>query len=100
LVRDDWLARIDGLNHQLGAVLRAAHGRFFKRDARAFARTVSLRVRREKISELEALYRDVLWPALVALDAECQGLDPEDIEEMTLSLCWAPAASDLLEDSK
>ena len=91
LVRDDWLARIDGLNHQLGAVLRAAHGRFFKRDARAFARTVSLRVRRDRVGELEALYRDVIWPALVALDADCQDVDPAEIEEMIVSLCWASA---------
>lgn len=91
LVRDDWLARIDGLNHQLGAVLRAAHGRFFKRDSRAFARTVSLRVRRARVPELEALYRDVIWPALVALDADCQDADPADIEEMIVSLCWASA---------
>lgn len=92
LVRDDWLARVDALNHQLGAVLKAAHGRFFKNDPRAFARTVSLRVRSDRVAELEALYRDTIWPALVALDADCQGLDPANIEEMTVSLCWAPAA--------
>lgn len=93
LVRDDWLARVDALNHQLGAVLKAAHGRFFQDDPRAFARTVSLRVRRTRVAELEALYREVLWPALVALDADCQGADPADIEEMTISLCWAPAGA-------
>lgn len=93
LVRDDWLARVDALNHQLGAVLKAAHGRFFRNDPRAFARTVSLRVRRERVAELEALYRDTIWPALVALDADCQGADPADIDEMTVSLCWAPAAA-------
>ena len=41
LVRDDWLARVGGLTHQLASVSSAAVGRFFNDDDRAFARTVS-----------------------------------------------------------
>ncbi len=90
LVRDDWLARIGGLNHQLGAVGGAALARLFHDDPRAFARTLSLRVRRDQADRLEALYRDVLWPALVELDAECQGLPPSEVQPLALSLCWGP----------
>lgn len=91
LVRDDWLARIGGLNHQLGAVGGAAFARLFRDDPRAFARTLSLRVRTDRVERLEALYRDVVWPTLVELDAECQGLDPAEVLPLALSLCWGPA---------
>ena len=90
LVRDDWLARVGGLTHQLSTVSKAAVGRFIKDDERAFARTVSLRVRHDRLVALEALYRDEIWPLLASLDAECS--DCPETESMTVnfSVCWTP----------
>ena len=90
LVRDDWLARVGGLTHQLSAVSLAAVGRFLKDDQRAFARTISLRVPKDKLDALETLYREEIWPLLSDLDAQC-GEEPNvEAVPLTFSLCWAP----------
>ena len=91
LVRDDWLARVGGLTHQLSTVSKAAFGRFFKNDERAFARTVSLRVHRDRLNALETLYRDEIWPLLATLDAECSECPETESVPISFSVCWAPA---------
>ena len=88
LVRSEWTTRLDGLNNLLGSVVSAIHGRFFTKDPRAFARTVSLRVRGQDMHKLEALYQEVLWPALVELDRASK--DGADVEEIDLTILWAP----------
>jgi hypothetical protein len=88
LVQSEWAARLDGLNNLLGSVVGAVYGRFFVRDPRAFARTVSLRVRKEDLPKLEILYQNVLWPALVELDKASKGAT--ETEEIDLTILWAP----------
>lgn len=88
LVRSQWTARLDGLNNLLGSVVGAVYGRFFVGDPRAFARTVSLRVRKEDLPKLEILYQNVLWPALVELDKASKGA--AETEEIDLTILWAP----------
>ena len=89
LVRDDWLARVGGLTHQLAAVSSAAIGRFVKNDERTFARTVSLRIRRDRLAALEEMYREQIWPLLKTLDAECGDGNEGDAVSVSFSLCWA-----------
>lgn len=86
--RDTWLARIDALDHLVGTVADVVAARFFDGDARAFARTVSLRVRQRDRAELRRLYEDVIWPALERLDAAAA--DDPTAEAMNLALLWAP----------
>lgn len=89
LYSDVWLARIDGLNHLVGTVSAAVFGRFFAQEPRAFARTIGLRVRREDLPKLRALYEEAVWPALKALDdAAASDVDAEAID---IALCWAPS---------
>lgn len=88
LVRDNWLARIDGLNNLLGTVSDAVYGRFFAAEPRAFARTLSFRMRSQDREKLQALYEEQIWPTLVALDEASR--DDENAEQVELSLCWAP----------
>lgn len=88
MVRDGWLARIDALDHLLQAVGDAVIGRFIAHDERAFARTLSLRVRPADLPELRRLYDDVIWPALVKLDAAASA--DEAAEALNLALLWAP----------
>lgn len=78
LPRDTWLARIDALDHLLAAVGDAVVGRFFRSEPRAFARTVSLRVRPEDLPALQRLYEETVWPALARLDQAAKG-DPASI---------------------
>ncbi len=90
LVRDDWLARIAGLNHQLRAVSAAAIGRFVDNDPHAFTRTVSMRARPERVQELEALYQEQIWPLLAKLDADCADAPADESVKLTFSVCWGP----------
>lgn len=88
MVRDAWLARIDALDHLLQTVGDAVAARFLAPDERAFARTISLRVRAADQAELRRLYDDIIWPALVRLDEAAAG-DPT-AEALNLALLWAP----------
>src|SRR5690606_15670193 len=88
LVHDNMLSRIDGLNNLLASLANAVFGRFFEREVRAFARTLSLRVRETDLPRLQSLYEDVLWETLRRLDADAHGND--DAIEMDVSILWAP----------
>ena len=94
LVRGAMLARIDGLNNLLGSVAHAVYGRFFAAEERAFARTVSLRVRPQDYARLERLYRETIWETLKAMDDAASGAP--DAEVVDVSILWAPG--DLLEE--
>lgn len=93
LYRDDWLAKIDGLNDHLESVADSVFGRFFEEDDRAFARTLTFRIRDEDLDELRELYESVVFPTLAELDAaardESDDID-EESTEMRLSMNWAP----------
>jgi hypothetical protein len=88
LVEDTWLARLDALDNLSASVASVVRARFFDEDPRAFARTVSIHIREASIPRLQALYEEVIWPALVALEAEAES-DP-DSPTLDLSLIWAP----------
>lgn len=92
---DDTLAaRVDALNNLLDTVVQTIRGRFFLRDTRAGARTVTLRVRRQDIPAIEALYEEVLWDKLVELDDRARDADEDDIVEMGVVVCWSPSDDD------
>ena len=85
-------AKIDALNHLLGTVIEAVERRFLERDPRAGARNVSLRLRREDLSEIEHLYETVIWPKLCELDERAS--DAEDTIELGWVTCWSPLDSE------
>ncbi len=87
-VWDTWLARIDGLQNALGTVSDAVYGRFFAKEAHAFARTLSFRVRKEDLHRLQDFYENQLFTLVTELDAACQ--DASDEVAMGLSIFWAP----------
>lgn len=86
LVRPGWRARIDGLNQLVSTVSEVVWGRFFRNDARAFARTLQLRVRQQDLQRLHDLYEQHIWPALRGLDEAAA--DDDDAIPLTLSLLW------------
>lgn len=88
LVRDHWLARIDGLNNLLGGIGNAVFARFFNDEPRAFARTLSLRVRPEDHARLRTLYDELVYPTLRELDAAAHA--DEHAEAIDFSIVWAP----------
>jgi len=93
LVRDDLMAKVDALNTLLDTLVDAIYGRFFKREPKAFARTLQLRVRAEDLQELAKLYEEHIWETLKNLDAAAED-DPNAIP-FRLALFWAP--DDLME---
>lgn len=88
LVRDDLMARIDGLNTMLANVTDAVFGRFFRDDKKTFARSLQFRVRPEDLPRLEKLYEEHIWTTLSQLD-EAAHDDPHAIP-MGATLSWAP----------
>jgi hypothetical protein len=88
LPRDTWMERIGGLNSFVENLASATYGRFFAREERAFARTVSFPMSPQDLARLRALYEDQVRPALEQLGAEAD--QHGDGVPMQLSLCWAP----------
>lgn len=88
LYKENWIARLDGLNNLLGNVRDVIKARFFERDERAFARTLSFRLRARDLEELQALYEEVIWPRITELEARVE--DAEDADTFNLSVLWAP----------
>ena len=89
LVRKGWVPRIGALNSLLGNVYRTIVGRFFEADPLSFARTISFRIRRDRVDELRQFYEDVFLPRLEELEAEASDADGTELQ---LSLLWAPYA--------
>ncbi len=103
LYRDNWIARIDALNNQLEHLADTIFARFLKRDEESFVRTVTLSMRKQDVAKLEALYRDVIFPALVELDEASRQSD--EVQNMELNISWAPKdfilkRTNLLRDSE
>jgi transcriptional regulator with XRE-family HTH domain len=96
LMDDTLAARVDALNHMLDTLRLTVWRRFFAQDRRAGARTVGLRVRREDLGQVEALYEEVLWPRLVALDDAAREAAPEDVVEVQMAVLWAPSEDEPL----
>ena len=90
LYRDNWIARIDALNNQLEHLADTIFARFLKRDESSFVRTVTLTMRKEDRARLEELYREVIFPALVAFDEAAKGASEEEVQNMELNISWAP----------
>lgn len=88
LPRDTWMARIGGLNSFVENLTHATFGRFFRREPRAFARTVSFQVPPGAVNELDKLYEELLLPRLREITEQAE--ECESGEPMQLSLCWAP----------
>ena len=88
LVRDTWMARLDGLGVLAKNVTDAVTARFFSTDPRAFARTISFRLRKQDIALLQQLYEEHIWPTISALDGAAE--DDDDADVMALSIVWAP----------
>lgn len=88
LVTDQIQARVDGLNNLLNSMANAVYGRFFKKEINSFARTLSLRVRRQDLVRLREFYDEVIWETLRALD-EAARLDDE-AQAIDVSILWAP----------
>ena len=97
-VWNSWVARVDGLHDALGNVTNVIYGRFFEGEPRAFARTLSFRLRADRIEALRELYERHVFATIVALDEEAGSAqrdaeecgEPADIEELSISLFWAP----------
>ena len=89
LYKDDWIARIDGLNNHLSNIVDGIFARFFEDDDRAFARTVNFRCKPEHVEELRELYEEEIFPTLARMEKEVDR-DDEEALEMGLSLNWAP----------
>lgn len=88
LVQDAWSSRLDALQNLLGSVTNAVYGRFFQAEPRAFARTLSLRLRPQDRQALQDLYEKVIWKQLAALDERAK--DDPQAEDIDVSLVWAP----------
>ena len=88
LPRDTWMARIGGLNSFVENLTHATFGRLFRREPRAFARTVSFQVPPGAVNELDKLYEELLLPRLREITEQAE--ECESGEPMQLSLCWAP----------
>jgi hypothetical protein len=89
LYRDNWIARVDALNHQLSTLTDTVFARFFADDPRGFVRTIGLSIKKEDRDELETFYREVVFPKLQALDTASDG-DP-DAELIEFSISWVPS---------
>lgn len=91
LVDDELGARLDGLGNLTSSVSNAVYSRFFAGPSvPAFARTLSFRVRKASVARLRKLYDEVIWETLRKLDEEASGEPDEDVEQIDLSLLWAP----------
>lgn len=87
--RDKLKARIDGLNNHLLNLTDGVLASFFYREAQpSFARTLDFRISPDRLDELEALYKEVLFPRLKAMDAEAH--ENEERIDIGLSFHWAP----------
>ncbi len=87
---ETWIARIDGLQNALRNVGDAVFARFISGDPAAFARTLQFRVRRDKLHRLEEAYEE-LFRLVVELDQEAAEAPEEEVEELGLSMFWAPS---------
>jgi hypothetical protein len=88
LFQDQWVARLDGLQNLLASMERVISARFFDEDERAFARTLSFRLRPEDMSELQRFYEEQLWPYITELEARVEADD--EVQLMDLSIFWGP----------
>ncbi len=88
LVTDNWYARLDALDNLGSSVVNTVVARLFDEDARAFARTVSLRILPDDLQSLTRFYQEVVWPKLVSFDDAAA--DKDEAETIDLSLFWSP----------
>ena len=88
LYKNNWMARVDALNHQLNILTDTVFGRFFSNDEETFVRNVGLSIREEDLEELEAFYQDVIFPKLVALDEASK--TSKGAKLINFSISWVP----------
>ena len=91
LVTPQWKSRLDALEELLSTVIQTVHLRFFEEENRAFARTLSFRMRREDYERLVEMYQDDIWTIIKELDSRAKDTtDDENLEEFSLTVCWSP----------
>lgn len=88
LYHNNWIKRVDALNNQLEHLADTVMARFFRQSSDSFVRTVTLTMKTDDVPKLEALYRDVIFPALVEFDKAAA--DSDDVQNMELNISWAP----------
>jgi len=88
LVDSTWLARLDGLDNVMEVIANTVYGRFFLGEPRAFARTLSLRMRQSGVEQLKLFYKKSFYPLLHQLEEEAK--KDEEAVMMDVSLIWAP----------
>jgi len=86
LVRPGWAARLGALSSLLDHVVDVVHARFFQESDTAFARTISLRMRKRDRDELRRFYEEQLWPFLKELEERAR--DADDPEPTRVSILW------------
>jgi hypothetical protein len=91
LYRDNWMAKINGLENLATNLGNTVFGRFFGDVAASFARTVTFRIREQDIETLETFYRETFWPRLKSLDEEGAKAEDDEVQNLDLSILWAPA---------
>ncbi|MCA9564059.1 MAG: hypothetical protein KC561_11255 [Myxococcales bacterium] len=92
LPRDDWRARIGGLNSLMTTVADTVRGRFFKSDQSSFARTLIFRASPEGLERLRKLYEETIWP--VAREIEEETGSSSDAAPISMSVLWSSAPAD------
>jgi hypothetical protein len=90
LVQERWMARVDALLTVMNSLTDTIRGRFFGNEQRAFARSLSFRVRPKDMDRLTRLYEEHVFPAILELDAAATAPEESDSVGMTLSMFWAP----------
>jgi Asp-tRNA(Asn)/Glu-tRNA(Gln) amidotransferase A subunit family amidase len=86
---ETWIARIDGLQNALRNVGDAVYARFVSGDPSAFARTLQFRAKKDQLGRLSEAYEE-LFALVVELDQEAQEAREDEVEELGLSVFWAP----------
>ncbi len=97
---DGWLARIDAADNLIASLLQVLEARFFRKDERAFARSLSLHMRAQDLGHLKAHYEEQIWPLLLKLERAAREAPEGEIIELDLSLLWSPRFKEKEEEER
>lgn len=89
-IRTPWRARVDALADLMSSVSDAIRARFHAEDERAFARTLTFRVKESDVPRLRQLYDETIFPMLAQMDGDAEGEPSADVVPLKLSILWAP----------
>ncbi len=88
LPHDTWMRRIGALGSFVDNLADATYGRFFDRQPKAFARTLSFALPPGAHAELETWYEAEVLAKVIELSEAAD--ESEERQDFQLSLCWAP----------